>query len=99
MVTKRFLEEKFLNPWLEKREAESRAQEAELRAQTERAARIRRKLRAEALDQARAEGAAEGMAAERVRWQAWNRRRMEAEARGEIFDEPPPESMFTSPGK
>ena len=92
MVTKRFLEEKFPNPWLEKREAE-------FRAQNERAARIRRKLRAEALDQARAEGAAEGMAAERVRWQAWNRRRKEAEARGEIFDELPPEPMFADPGK
>ena len=99
MVTKRFLEEKFLNPWLEKREAEARAQEAELRAQAERAARIRRKLRAEALDQARAEGAKEGMEVERLRWQGWNRRRMEAEARGEIFDEPPPEPMFSSPGK
>ncbi len=92
MVTKRFLEEKFLNPWLEKREAEFRAQD-------ERAARVRRKLRAEALAQARAEGATEGMAAERVRWQAWDRRRMEAEARGEIFDEPPPEPMFTDTGK
>ncbi|MYC29723.1 MAG: hypothetical protein F4X65_06505 [Chloroflexi bacterium] len=91
MVTKRFLEEKFLNPWLEKREAE-------FRAQKERAARIRRKLKAEALDQARAEGAAEGMAAERVRWQAWNRRRMESEARGDSFDEPPPEPMFNGYG-
>ncbi len=92
MVTRRFLERKFLNPWLEKREAEFRAQD-------ERAARVRRKLRAEALAQARAEGATEGMAAERVRWQAWDRRRMEAEARGEIFDEPPPEAMFTDTGE
>ena len=92
MVTKRFLEEKFLNPWLEKREAEFRAQD-------ERAARVRRKLRAEALAQARAEEATEGMAAERVRWQAWDRRRMEAEARGEIFDDPPPEPMFTDTGE
>ena len=34
----------------------------------------------------RAEGRAEVQAA----WQAWNRRRMDAEAQGRPFDEPPP---------
>ena len=54
MVTKRWLEEKWLNPWLERRKAE-------------------------------------GVAEERMRWSEWNRRRMEAEAAGVTFDEPPPD--------
>ena len=37
-----------------------------------------------------AEGRAEGQAAERARWVDWNRRRMEAAAKGQPFDEPPP---------
>ena len=36
------------------------------------------------------EGRAEGQAAERARWVDWNRRRMEAAAKGQPFDEPPP---------
>ncbi len=59
MVTKRWLEEKWLNPWLERRKAEGRAI---------------------------------GQAEERLRWSEWNRRRVEAEARGAPFDEPPPAS-------
>ena len=39
---------------------------------------IRRKLRAE------------GASEERKRWDAWNKRRLEAEAHGEPFNEPPP---------
>ena len=38
----------------------------------------------------RAEGVEIGRAAERTEWQEWNRRRMDAEARGRPFDEPPP---------
>ena len=33
---------------------------------------------------------ADGRAEEREEWQAWNRRRIEAEKRGRKFDEPPP---------
>ena len=33
---------------------------------------------------------AEGRAEEREAWEAWNRRRMAAEAEGKPFDEPPP---------
>lgn len=40
----------------------------------------------------RAEGRAEGQAAEREEWRAWNRRRIEAEKHGRIFDESPPGS-------
>ena len=38
----------------------------------------------------RAEGVEIGRAAERTEWQKWNRRRMDAEAQGRPFDEPPP---------
>ena len=37
-----------------------------------------------------AEGKAEGRVEERQVWRDWNNRRMEAEARGEKFTEPPP---------
>ena len=40
----------------------------------------------------RVEGRAEGRAAEREEWRAWNRRRIEAEKHGRIFDESPPGS-------
>ena len=46
----------------------------------------REKLRAEG----HAEGHAEGRTEERQMWEAWNERRMAAEAKGEPFDEPPP---------
>ena len=50
--------------------------------------------RAEGKVQGRVEGLAEGweegQAAERARWHDWNRRRMEAAAKGQPFDEPPP---------
>ncbi len=36
------------------------------------------------------EGRAQGIAESHRAWTAWNARRMEAEARGEPFDEPPP---------
>ena len=36
------------------------------------------------------EGRVEGQAAERARWVEWDRRRMEAVAKGQPFDEPPP---------
>ena len=40
--------------------------------------------------QARAEGRAEGRAEAYVAWEDWNRRRVEAEATGETFNETPP---------
>ncbi|MDE2686236.1 MAG: hypothetical protein OXI16_01870 [Chloroflexota bacterium] len=52
--------------------------------------------RAEGLAEGLAEGRAEGLAigAERMgrKWAEWNRNRLEAEERGEDFDEPPPSS-------
>ena len=47
---------------------------------------VRRKLR----EEGREEGEAIGEERERQRWEAWNRRRLEAEARGETFGDPPP---------
>ncbi len=53
--------------------------------------------RAEGLAEGLAEGRAEGLAigAERMgrKWAEWNRNRLEAEERGEDFDEPPPSSQ------
>ena len=40
----------------------------------------------------REEGEAIGREQERQRWVAWNRRRLEAKAKGEAFTEPPPGS-------
>ena len=60
VVTKRFLEDRFLNPWLAKRKAEAKA-EAE---------------RADRLDR---------------HWRAWYGRQQAAFAKGEPFDEPPPD--------
>ena len=58
------------------------------------------KIRAEGVEQGRAEGIEQGIEqgiAEAYRqWQAWNTRRMDAEAKGEPFDEPPPTPPKTS---
>ena len=56
------------------------------------------KIRAEGVEEGRAEGLAqgleqgleEGIAVAYHQWQEWNARRMEAEAKGEPFNEPPP---------
>ena len=42
------------------------------------------------LKQREAEGEARGEAREREKWEAWNRRRLEAEANNQPFTEPPP---------
>lgn len=44
----------------------------------------------EGFAEARAEGCAEGQAKMQKLWQDWNQRRLECEARGEPFNEPPP---------
>ena len=46
--------------------------------------------RAEGLEEGRAEGVEQGIAVTHRQWQGWNARRMEAEAKGEPFNEPPP---------
>ena len=46
--------------------------------------------RAEGRVEGRAEGRGEGRAEAYAEWTEWNRRRVDAEKRGERFDEPPP---------
>ena len=45
----------------------------------------------EGLEEGREEGKAEGKAEERRLWTEWNKRRLEAEAEGLTFGEPPPD--------
>ena len=54
------------------------------------------KIRAEGVEEGRAEGIEQGIAEAYRQWQEWNTRRMEAEAKGEPFDEPPPTPSKTS---
>ena len=44
----------------------------------------------EAIEQAKIEGEADGIAKNYQLWEAWNNRRIEAEAKNLPFDEPPP---------
>ena len=53
---------------------------------------IRRQLR----EEGREEGKAIGEERANQRWEAWNRRRLEAEAKGEPFDEPLPKKEHTN---
>ncbi len=97
MVTARYLTNKFLKPMLEKQKAEAERQKAEAeRREAEMRAEAFAEGRAEGIAQALtaglAEGLAEGLAQERRLWTEWNRRRMDAEASGAPFDEPPPAS-------
>lgn len=49
-------------------------------------------------EKSRREGLLEGRAEAYAEWTAWNRRRMEAEAKGEPFTEPPPSPSNGSSG-
>ena len=87
MVTARYLTKKLIEPLERKRREERAAMERRILEGVERG-------RAEGVAQGRAQGRAEGVAqgAERERraWMAWNSRRVDAEANGLPFDEPPP---------
>ena len=52
---------------------------------------LKKRLREEAIAEGRAQGEAQNQAA----WEAWNERRLAAEASGEPFDEPPPGTSST----
>ena len=52
--------------------------------------RRRQEAVAEGREEGRAVGLEEGRAQERAKWMAWYTRRLEAEASGQSFDEPPP---------
>ena len=47
--------------------------------------------RAEGREEGRGEGREEGHRENQALWLAWNRRRLEAEEKGEVFHEPPPD--------
>ena len=77
MVTGEYLRQKLVEPLKEKQRAEGRAE-----GLTEGIA--------EGIEKGIEKGREEGIEAERAAWEAWNRRRMDAESKGEPFDEPPP---------
>lgn len=60
-------------------------------AKTQGKAEGRAEGRAEGKAEGKAEGRAEGVAERDRQWAAWNNRRTEAEAKGEPFNEPPPQ--------
>ena len=85
MVTARYLTDKFLEPWREKRKAEFKAEiMADIRADL--ATRIPVEVRAEI----EAQGMARGLAQKQREWEVWLREKEDADERGEPFDEPPP---------
>ena len=54
------------------------------------------KKRQEGREQGREEGREAGRTETNARWDAWNQRRMQAEANGEPFTEPPPSARSGS---
>ena len=69
-----------------RRREERRVEEAKSQGRSEGVA----EGRSEGIVEGRSEGIAEGLALANKNWQEWNRRRLEAEAEGRPFTEPPP---------
>ena len=96
MVTARYLTKKLIEPLDKKRKEEMdrliRDSRAEGRAEgrEEGVEEGRAEGRVEGVEEGRAEGVAEGAERAFRAWAEWNDRRMEAEADGLPFDEPPP---------
>lgn len=80
VITYNYLHNKFVQPLIDKREAEIERRLAESVAEG----------LAEGLAEGKARGMAEGKAEMHLRWADWNSRRLEAESKGIPFDEPPP---------
>lgn len=59
--------------------------------------RLYQKRLEEAIEQAKIEGEADGIAKNYQLWEAWNNRRIEAEAKNLPFDEPPPPPPQANP--
>ena len=53
--------------------------------------------KAEGIAEGKAEGIAEGIVKRDREWTAWNERRLDAAAKGQPFDEPPPSSTPPAP--
>ena len=92
MVTAKYLTKKLIEP-LERKRREELEQRFE-RGRAQGVAQGVARGRAEGVAQGRAEGVAQGvdqgMERERRAWTEWNSRRLEAEANGLPFNEPPP---------
>jgi hypothetical protein len=98
-----------LERWLKKRWLKRREQErldravagARLEARTSARAEIQGKWAAEQerLDRAVAAARSEALAEVQRKWAEWNQRRLDAEARGEPFTEPPPEVSSDADGE
>ena len=84
MVTAKYLTKKLIEP-LERK----RREELEQRFERGRAEGVAQGV-AQGVERGRAEGVDQGMERERRAWTEWNSRRMEAEANGLPFNEPPP---------
>ena len=52
---------------------------------------------AEGIAEGKAEGIAEGIVKRDREWTAWNKRRLDAAAKGQPFDEPPPSNTPPAP--
>ena len=83
MVIADYLREKWVTPLQEKRREEAREK-----------GRVegREEGRVEGREEGRVEGREKGIDEANNRWRAWNRRRLEAKARGQPFHEPVPYS-------
>ncbi len=89
MTTRDYLRQVLIEPLKERQQAKWRSQGlAEGRVEG----------RVKGLAEGRVEGLAEGRAEERAAWEAWNQRRMDAEAEGKPFDELPPSMQDGSTG-
>ena len=86
VVTARFLTEKFIEPMRRKRR-----EEEERGLEIARAMGMKEGLE-QGLERGLEQGLTEGHAEERRMWVEWNQRRLDAEAKGVPFDEPPPAS-------
>ena len=106
MVIGDYLKKRLIEPLEERRrlEAEQRREEAERRREEAEQRREEARMkghaegRAEGHAEGRAEGRAEAEAEVRAEWEAWNERRMAAEASGEPFDEPLPGTTSSTEG-
>ena len=89
MVTARYLTEKFLDPWREKRMAEFKARivtEVVAEIKADMATRIPAEVKADI----KAQGMARGLAQKQREWESWLSEKEDAAERGEPFDKPPP---------
>ena len=87
MVTKRYLDRKLVEPIRQELREEGKEEGREAGIKEGREA---------GHEEGIEEGKAIGERRANQRWAAWNRRRLEAEAKGETFAEPPPEPTHTN---